>query len=670
MNIFRALATVALLCAATFGSVVELHAQLGPILRVVPPTFDTTLCGTVECSNVTFENVGDAPLRVFSTGALTAPFSGNITTPFTLQPGQRTSFQVCYTPTVAPRRDTQEVMVRANGRLSLSIALLFDTSGSMSSTIGGIGGDTSTVTTARIVAANAAGRRFVATLVDTLGIRDTVAVCRFSTGYAVTQGFTTDTAALRRAIPSGTGGGTCLYKAIIQTNALLRTQNAPGRRVMIVLADGADNGCDGVTLANVIQNSNAPDPIRIFTVAIGAADATELRQIATATGGEFFTANNEQGLMAVYDSIAVLLSRNNLEQPFRMNGRAVTPIMDVNPTSIDFDSVRIGNSSCRMVTIANNGDAPLDVTSMTGFTGDFTISNPNIPLIQPGTSTQVEVCFDPSRLRVRTAAGAFGYTSCAPRTMNVSLRGVGYDSLVVNLRDTIVGRPGSIIEIPVYLREPIPAFYDVNNYELSVSYNKTMLYPADTFAVTGGTISSPLVAGTDATIYDSQRATTTVTLSGGTLQSADSNGTLIRLRFMVLHGNAMQTPVTIASARFADGNPKLGLAGPGLFATDSLCYQEQRLIDASARYMGLLKMVASDAGGAGATARYSITEPATIRLRLYDGLGRQVRSVADGYRNAGDYESRFSTADLPRGIYYLRLEAGPAQDVKLLMIGN
>lgn len=670
MNIHRALATLALLCAVTFGSAVELHAQLGPILRVVPPAFDTTLCGTVECRDVTFENIGDAPLRVFSADALTAPFSGNITTPFTLQPRQRTSFQICYTPSAAPRRDTQEVMVRANGRLSLSIAMLFDTSGSMGSMIGGSGGDTSSVTTARIVAANAAGRRFVGTLVDTLGIRDTVAVCRFSNGYAVTQGFTTDRAALDRAIPAGTGGGTCLYRAILQTNALLRTQNAPGRRVMIVLADGADDGCNGVTLNNVIQNSISPDPIRIFTVAIGAADVTELRQIATATGGEFFTASGEQGLMAVYDSIAVLLSQNNLEQPFSINGRSVTPIMDVTPTSINFDSVRIGSRECRMVTITNNGDAPLDMVSLTGFTGDFTISNPNIPVLQPGMSTQAEICFDPSRLRVRTATGAFTYTSCAPRSINVSLRGVGYDSLVVNLRDTIVGRPGSTIEIPVYLREPLPAFYDVNDYELSVSYNKTMLYPADTFAVTGGTISQPLLAGAHATSYDNDRATTTVTFSGGTLQSADSNGTLIRLRFLVLHGNAMQTPVTIASARFADGNPKLGLAGPGLFATDSLCYQEQRLIDASARYMGLLKMVASDAGGTGATARYQITEPANIRLRLYDGLGRQVRMIADGYRSAGEYDARFGTADLPRGIYYLHLEAGAAQDVKLLMIGN
>jgi hypothetical protein len=58
-----------------------------------------------------------------------------------------------------------------------------------------------------------------------------------------------------------------------------------------------------------------------------------------------------------------------------------------------------------------------------------------------------------------------------------------------------------------------------------------------------------------------------------------------------------------------------------------------------------------------AIVRYATPRPMEVSLRLYDVLGRVVRTLADG-RSDGRVETPTDLSDLSSGVYFLRLEAG------------
>jgi hypothetical protein len=55
---------------------------------------------------------------------------------------------------------------------------------------------------------------------------------------------------------------------------------------------------------------------------------------------------------------------------------------------------------------------------------------------------------------------------------------------------------------------------------------------------------------------------------------------------------------------------------------------------------------------------YVITEPGRVTLDMYDGSGRHVMTVVDGYQNAGVGTVNLDASQLSDGVYFLRLTAG------------
>ncbi|MFT7552665.1 MAG: hypothetical protein ACI9BV_002991, partial [Rhodothermales bacterium] len=57
------------------------------------------------------------------------------------------------------------------------------------------------------------------------------------------------------------------------------------------------------------------------------------------------------------------------------------------------------------------------------------------------------------------------------------------------------------------------------------------------------------------------------------------------------------------------------------------------------------------------TTTFSFALPAAsdVHLSVFDMLGRQVETLADGFWQAGQHEVRFEAAGLPSGLYFYRL---------------
>ncbi len=641
----------------TFIIAVPARAQVkGPILELIPESldFDTTFCGTAKCLDVVFRNIGDTTLTVRSFDDIPLPFSGSIAVPFSIVPGASRSVSICYRPTLAPAIDTLTLNFRADTRLPLSIALLFDVSNSMNQE--DVYDPDAGSNVSRISAAHDAGVDFIGGLLATTDITDEAAVVRFAatSDYSVLQFFTSNKAALTSAVPaSAFGNYTCLYNALVKVVNLLAARS--NQRVIIALTDGADN-CSGSaeTISDVITAATGAR-VRIFTVGIGNAEETPLTQIANSTGGQYFTASTRRDLIAVYRTIATLLSQN-VDMTLPLRGRAVSPSLDLNVNVIDFDSVRVGNTVCLPVVIRNTGDAPMRISS-SGIEPPFSFES-TFPTeeIFPGNTRTVNICFTPTRLRQQALDITIDGNGCMNTTELLRLMGVGWDSVTVSLTDSVRARPGSVVTFSVRLLDAVPSGYEVSSLSVVLAYNKTLLYPFSSALETSGLLAEPMTNSSFFTTFGPDEAEFTFQLSGGTLTTDGSTtDEIARVAFTVLHGNSRTTPVRLVDVVFADGNPRVGRIDPGFLLTDSLCYQDERLIDASARFGE--EVVGNHPNPFSVSTRlvYRVEAEGRVKLEVLDAMGRRVKVLVDEYTEPGSFSVDLDGATLSPGVYVIRL---------------
>ncbi len=68
------------------------------------------------------------------------------------------------------------------------------------------------------------------------------------------------------------------------------------------------------------------------------------------------------------------------------------------------------------------------------------------------------------------------------------------------------------------------------------------------------------------------------------------------------------------------------------------------------------------------TIKYQLPKSSFVTLKVYDILGREVRTLVDERERAGYYSFTFSASDLASGVYFYRLQAGSFVQVRKLMI--
>ena len=66
--------------------------------------------------------------------------------------------------------------------------------------------------------------------------------------------------------------------------------------------------------------------------------------------------------------------------------------------------------------------------------------------------------------------------------------------------------------------------------------------------------------------------------------------------------------------------------------------------------------------------RFRIAESGMVTLKVYDVLGREVSTLVEGYKSAGEYKIEFNALSLPSGVYFYRIQAGDFIDTKKLIL--
>jgi Ca-activated chloride channel family protein len=172
----------------------------------------------------------------------------------------------------------------------LEVALVSDTSGSMSGEIGDL---------------QFAAKNFV----DNLSSPDEAAAISFASSASLDQQLTTDYQAVKDAIDNYAAGGSTNMTAGIDTgrNELLNGANATtgASKVMIVLSDGFPNSSSQATAAATAAKNAG---IRIFTIALGAGAASSFLENNIATSpDDAFVAPDPADLDTVYAEIAQIV---------------------------------------------------------------------------------------------------------------------------------------------------------------------------------------------------------------------------------------------------------------------------------------------------------------------------------------------------------------------------
>ncbi len=232
-------------------------------------------------------------------------------------------------------------------------------------------------------------------------------------------------------------------------------------------------------------------------------------------------------------------------------------------------------------------------------------------------------------------------------TINIEL-----DSVAFRLANaSVVGALGQIVEMPITYQSLLEGRLPLEELTLMLKFDPKLL------AVSGISTNGTLAAGweltssryvPDGTIIKVRKGTTGSTFSGQT-------GRLFNVQFKVLRGDTLASGLGISLAGASAGCLTAEIDSAMLFRLNEECATPDRLIVSGRR---VLKQSVPNPANAMVTIPYFLAEPNHVTLVLYDDGGREVLSLVDQERPAGESEARFDSRLLSSGVYFYRLTIG------------
>lgn len=622
--------------------------------------FDTT-CGVRVCKTVTIKNISPKIIdNIRTDSTLQKPFNinGSIKSK-TLGVSESTSVSVCFDAT-KPLFAQDTLHVFADVRDPFNLAMLFDVSNSMGDPV------SNKDKTTRLTAAKSAGNKFLDAIYKSVRTTpDTCAVFSFAgtNTFTVNRDFTTNKQLLSTSIASLIlHNGTCLYNGVSLSSKRLAVRKNP---VLVVLSDGANNGCGAVDTENSCIQDAINAGVKVYV--IGIVDITDrneqsyisiLRNIATKTGGKLYTAVTTAEIDAAY---ADIIARLGAEEEFiiPMSGKASGANIKITPASIAFDSVKIGDERCATVTVKNMGTAAGNVTPdmLIPANNNFVIANQSelqLGLLQPDSSFSYQVCFRPTRLRTHLWNGSQILNPCYTASQQM-LQGVGYDSIVVRMNTDVTAKPSDFLPIPIQLLNAVPQEYGVDSVRFTVAYNSTLLdtatVPVSTYNASANTLST-------IRLYSTRFSTDTMfvdyLLKGTSLLQPTPDSTLLNLQYKMLSPSVMQSQLTLTNIQFADGNPKVGIIQPAIVRVDPTCFQDKRLFGTASLRLSPQTSYLVQSQTPTLSIDYTATTLTEATVSLYNLLGKNIQTTTEVFE-VGTNTKHLSLHTLTPGSYYVTI---------------
>ncbi|MBN1447912.1 MAG: choice-of-anchor D domain-containing protein, partial [Bacteroidetes bacterium] len=357
-----------------------------------------------------------------------------------------------------------------------------------------------------------------------------------------------------------------------------------------------------------------------------------------------------------------------IERRTVLTGRAVVPELTVGNAS--FPMTVVGQSGGRIVVrIENTSEIPVHVDGIVTRTFDFLarqVTPPHPVMLQPGQSIDVEVEFLPQN--AGQLVDSLTVSSDAPCAFFASgrLEGEAIPQPIVDVTlsvSNIQGEADQVIDIPILVDQDLgPA--EITRWSGSLSFNRTMLHPLE--VVTEGTLSDAMAVAMQ---YDNATGTVSLTASGARV--ADGSGILVIVRCLVLIGNDVTTNLQLSDAfAFDDGYARIIGREDGRFDLVNYCLPGERLVNERPGFMldQNRPNPVSQSIRPITTISYVLPEEMTVALDLYDMIGRRIRRIDEGQRNAGLHTVSLSISDLQPGTYMYVLRSTQQTAVRRMVV--
>lgn len=649
------------------------NPDIGPVLVTAPAVLDfgDVLCSATHRAGITLRNAGDVQAVVPVTVLSARHFLGDTPSERLIPPGATDTFRVLYTPDGYVGTDTGTVLIMdPTGRVSRSMMAVLDMSESM--------GAAFDEEITRAEATQLALGQLIGDITRTPEIRDSLGVIAARKEESVLlQPLTHDKAALAGiAEAPGRRDSTCVRAAITAALHELESTFNP-RSVIVFTATGdPDTAICGATEFQELRQRALDMDAMLHCIVLGAAQADSLAALCDATGGIFRRVGNLTQLAGALGAIrAKQLLTEDIEIPVR--ARSVSPRLAFADSSIvTYPDTRIGDQSCRTITVINTGEKPLELLRVSPPLPDIFFVDAELPVtISPNQSADLTCCFRPDMPGESTAMLRFETNACVYNP-GIRLIAHGWDSSAVLLSGSVRARPGSLVRIPLTLSRPLDASYGVRELNVTVAYNPTLLYPDMDFPAEDP-YGQPLLGaqgfvrhGFDsvrtlaATRYHIRRTAPTEV----PLETIREDHLLGSLRMRVFLGNALSTDIMITELSAESRDFRLQGRGAVRLFIDSLPWAEERLVDPSALYGISLGKHRPNPVRESAVIPFRLERATQLRLALYDSGGRHVRTVRAGFTSAGAHEERIDVRALPPGIYVYRIETAGGAVSRIMLI--
>ncbi len=300
------------------------------------------------------------------------------------------------------------------------------------------------------------------------------------------------------------------------------------------------------------------------------------------------------------------------------------PVINIDPTSLDFGQVNVNSSSALTFNIENTGTADLQVSNITSDNAAFTV-NLTSTTITPGNNLDIEVTFLPTNSTNYNGIITITHNaSGGPSQVSVSGEGAA-PAVTVN--------PSSLDFGLVTVNEDSMMTFNIantGNADLEIT-NITSDNTAFTINLTNTTITPG--NNQDIEVTFSPAAVTTY------------NGTI-----EITH-NAAGSSSSIGVT--GQGSPAVGL--------------ENELFSQIPSDYGLFQNYPNPFNPATSIV-FGIPEPNEVKLTLYSFLGEEIKVLFQGYKTAGYYKVEFNASDLPSGIYFYRIQTGNFVSTKKMIL--
>jgi len=67
---------------------------------------------------------------------------------------------------------------------------------------------------------------------------------------------------------------------------------------------------------------------------------------------------------------------------------------------------------------------------------------------------------------------------------------------------------------------------------------------------------------------------------------------------------------------------------------------------------------------------FSIPNSGIIQIKIYDILGKEIKTILNEFTQAGNYEVEFDGSNLPSGVYFYRLKANNYSLTKKMLLAK